>query len=467
MTDQHRYEFLGGHGCPNLKTPHIDALMQEGVDFRRTYSQTAICMPSRVTVFSGQYLHTHGIQSNSTTADMGHLTLLPALLRDAGYATAMIGKNHAGHHAQIGFEHARICAGEHTGENNDYLNYLESHDLAQYWYGGGRPSGLEKIREYMAYTSRIPYRHSVEAWTGDESIRYLRDRDKTKPFFLWTSFERPHPPICVPTDNPFPYDPDAVQLPPYSENWYNLPESCRPGVENIWNVHHTGEGPLRQAIANYMSLISMIDDQVGRIVAELAAQGELENTLIVFTADHGEFAGENGQFGKNVSTYDVLYRVPLVWYWKGKTQHDQFYEPTELTDVMPTILDLCGLETPRTVQGRSMAPAVLGSVLQCNAPWQGRDAVFFETPFVKTVRTRTHKLSVCWRGHHAWGMLFDLEADPHETRNLYDRPEYAWVRHDLELRLLRWFIETQQPQRHGCGRGETPPSPDWRWFRAE
>ena len=150
MTDQHRYEFLGGHGCPNLKTPHIDALMQDGIDFRRTFSQTAICMPSRVTAFTGQYLHTHGIQSNSATADMGHLTMLPALLRDNGYATSLTGKNHAGDHTQIGFEYARICAGEHQGENNDYVDYLKGLGLEQHWYGPGLPYNLEKIRAYMS-----------------------------------------------------------------------------------------------------------------------------------------------------------------------------------------------------------------------------------------------------------------------------------------------------------------------------
>lgn len=461
MTDQHRYECLGCHGFQLVKTPNLDKMMEDGVDFQRTYAQSAICMPSRVTAFTGQYLHTHGIQSNSNKADMGHLTMLPNYLRNYGYETAVVGKNHAGHHQQIGFDYARVCAGIHQGENNDYRDYLREFDLEQYWCGD------QAVKAYDAYVSEIPYKHSVEAWTGDESINYLQNRDKSKPFFLWTSFERPHSPTCVPKDNPFPYNPDEIVLPTYDERWYNLPDTRRPGCENNWNVFQSGEEKLKQAIANYLSLISMIDDQIGRVVAELDSQGELENTIILFTADHGDFCGENGQFGKNVSTYDVLYRIPLLWYWKGKTAREQFHELTEMVDVMPTILDMCEIPTPPTVQGKSLAGPILASTERCGTPWLGKDAVFFETPYIKTVRTKTHKLSVCWKGNHSWGELFDLNNDPREMNNLYNNPEFSWIQRELEERLLRWFIETQQPQVHGFGREVTHPDLSWRWFHAE
>lgn len=455
MTDQHRFECLGCHGDPVVKTPNIDRLSADGVDFQRCYSQSAICMPSRVSAFTGQYLHTHGIQQNSGHAQLTGLTTLPNVLKQHGYQTATVGKTHGGPSGPLGFEYVRICGGESVGEVNSYHAYLEEHGLAE--------KGKDQaFKAYDAFESAIPYEHTLEAWTANESLKFLDQRDPEKPFMLWMSFERPHAPTCVPPDNPFPYDPAAIELPPHDERFYTKPDTRRPGCENAWNVFNTGEKKMRQALANYYSLISMIDDQVGRVIRRLEESGEMENTLIIFTADHGEFAGEYGQFGKNTATFDVLYRIPFIWYWKGKTGRDRIYELVELIDFMPTILELTGIEIPRTVQGASLANAVLGSPLRCGIPWDGKDAVFFETPFIKTVRTKTHKLSIGHKGaRRSWGQLYDVVNDPRETDNLYGRPEYQWIQQKLEQRLLEWFIETQQPQVHGCGWNET--FADWRW----
>ncbi len=458
MTDQHRYEALGCHGNKVVKTPNIDSLAAGGVDFQRTYSQSALCMPSRVTLLTGQYLHTHGIMTNCNSVDVSSLTTLPNFLKNNhNYQTATVGKTHSGHCDDMGFEYSRICAGGNDGEQNDYHEYLKKHGFGDNgWYNDTH------VKEYDAYVSNIPYKHSVEAWTGDETIKYLEQADRNKPFLLWSTFERPHPPTCVPDDNPFPYNPDDIELPPYDEKWYNKPDVKRPGCENMWNVFQTGEKKLRQAIANYYSLVSMIDDQIGRIMKQLEKMGELENTIIVFTADHGDFCGEYGQFGKNLSTFDVLHHIPLIFYWKGKTGKEQIHELTEMIDVMPAILELCGIECPDTVQGQSLASAVTGSGMRCGKPWDAKQAVFFETPFVKTVRTKTHKLSICWKEQISWGQLYDLDADRKELNNLYDNPAYAHIQRDLEIRLLRWYIQTEQPQVHGAGKDET--CPPWRWY---
>lgn len=462
MTDQHRYECLGCHNHPIVKTPNIDKLAQGGIDFQRAYSQSAICMPSRVSLFTGQYLHTHGIEGNNKHADVSGLTTLPKMLKDTyGYQTAAIGKTHAGNSKDMGFEYFKICAGENDGEKNDYVEYLNKLGYEDTWYLNGW-NDKKVIREYYEHTSEIPYKHSVEAWTGDETLKYLDTVDKEKPFMLWATFERPHSPTSVPEDNPFPYDPEQIELPPYDEGWYSKPDTRRPGCENMWNVFHTGEDRLRQAIASYYSLISMIDEQVGRIVNKLEEIGELDNTIIVFTADHGDFCGEYGQFGKNLSTFDVLYRVPMIFYWKGKTCKEQIYELTEMVDVMPTLLDICDIDIPKSVQGQSLGNAVRGNTLQCGLPWDPKEAVFFETPFIKTVRTKTHKLSVCWKETTSWGQLYDLDADPGELKNLYNNPEYAYIQRELETRLLCWYIQTEQPQVHPAGTAET--APPWRWY---
>jgi arylsulfatase A-like enzyme len=169
----------------------------------------------------------------------------------------------------------------------------------------------------------------------------------------------------------------------------------------------------------------------------------------------------DGQFGKNLSTFDALYRVPFIWYWKGHMGRERIYEQFEMIDAMPTFLELCGIPCPRTVQGISLAKPLLGSEFRGGAPWDGKEAVFFETPFVKTVRTKTYKLSYCWKAIRSWGQLYDLNADPGELKNLYGNPAYERIQSELMERLLKWWIETQQPQAHGGNYDET--APPWRW----
>lgn len=456
ITDQQRYDCLSCHDHPTVKTPHIDRLAQQGVDYRRCFSQSAICMPSRIAALTSQYLHTHGIQSNAKDADTSHLTTLPQVLKENGYRTGVIGKSHIGNSSDMGFDYKCLCAGMASGETNAYEEYLNHHGLSE--------DGVDRAyKEGDAYVSSIPYKHSLEAWTGEEAIRFIDQPDSENPFFLYLNFERPHAPTSVPADNPFPYDPEAIQLPPHDERFYTKPGVRRPGCENAWSIFSMGEQKFRQTIANYYTLISMIDDQVGRVVAHLEKTGQLENTVIIFTSDHGDFGGDFGQFGKNVSTFDALYHIPLIWYWQGVTDREPLYELTELIDVMPTILDLANIPIPRSAQGTSLAPAILGSGKRRGGDmYLTRDAVFFETPFVKTVRTQTHKLSVCYHGEQQWGHLYDLVEDPAEMNNLYDRPDQLWIQRKLECRLLQWFIETQQPQ--VFGNPNNPSHPNIRWF---
>ncbi|MBN1554827.1 MAG: sulfatase-like hydrolase/transferase [Phycisphaerae bacterium] len=459
MTDQHRYECLSCHGHPMVKTPNIDRLAENGVDFQRCYAQSAICMPSRLSMYTGQYLHTHGVQENSKVVDISRFITLPNILKEQGYQTAAVGKTHAGPSDVLGFDYYRICAGMAEGEENDYKNYLREKGLVS------TKEPDQSFKAYDSYVSDLIYADTNEAWTGDECLRFLENRDNEKPFFLWATFQRPHAPTSVPVDNPFPYNPKDIELPSYSERWYTKPDTRRPGCENTWNVFNTGEARLREAMANYFSMISMVDDQVGRILNSLEDKDELEDTIVIFTADHGDFCGEYGQFGKNISTFDVLYRIPSIWYWKGKTGREQIHEMTEMIDTMPTILDLLNLDKPKTVQGDSLADVIHGSRERCGRPWDGKEAVFFETPFIKTVRTKTHKLSICNKEKRTWGQLYDLVNDPLELNNLYQNPAYSHIQQELTLRLVHWFIKTDQPQIHSAGFSET--APPWRWYQPD
>ncbi len=271
----------------------------------------------------------------------------------------------------------------------------------------------------------------MEVWTGNEAIEYLKKRDTDKPFFAQVSFERPHPPLSPSFDCPFSYDPDSLTLPENSkENIGDSPFFFNRNVELKWSAATHGEAVLRLALARYYALITQIDQQVGRILDHLEESGEIDNTVIILTSDHGDYAGEYSRMAKGWS-YDAIYRIPMIIHLPKR------FSPAERTDeligqidIFPTLCDLLEIEVPRSVQGESLLPILEGAV----AP--ERDEVFYEYLTCKTVRTRDYKLNYGFDGEKELGELFDLRNDPHEYENLFDSPKHRDVREGLVRRIL-------------------------------
>ncbi len=455
MCDQLNADCLGYAGRREVRTPHIDRLAQEGVYFTRAYTPCAICMPSRVSFLTGRYPHSHGVYTNADL-DLPRETFSVArYLRDElGYWTGIVGKAHLGCWAGDGYDY-RVTQAD-GGRPNRYHEYLISQGLTPH------AMTFEQARDYGCYETDLDYEHTMEPWTGREAIGAL-DAAGNRPFFLCVSFHGPHAPTEVAHDSPFRYDPDAVVLPSSTADEFETkPLYRRAGVENLWTSNATGEQALRRALACYYSVISAIDDNVGKVLAYLEAQGKLDSTLVVFTADHGDYAGEHGQFGKSgVGMYEPLYRVPLIFNWRGHTGPHRFSDLVEIIDFAPTICDLVGLPILPQVQGESFLPALQQSHIQSGTGWVGKQEVFTETPFLKTIRTTQWRLSYYFGGQET-GEMYDLVNDPGETRNLFADPAHAPVREQLIHRLLDWIIRTEQPVAFGIGMG---PMPDWRWYR--
>jgi len=317
---------------------------------------------------------------------------------------------------------------------------------------------LGDISKFCSFENAIPTEHSLEVWTGDEAIRYLRSRDRTQPFFAEFSFERPHPPLSPSFDCPFKYDPDALTLPEnMEENIGASPFYFNRNVELKWSAATHGVQELRLALARYYALISLIDRQVGRIMDELRQGGDLDNTVIIFTADHGDFAGEYSRMAKGFN-YDAIHRIPMIWYMPERFQPaERRMEMVEEIDVFPTICDLIGIATPRSVQGQSLLPILKGQAMQ------NRDTVFFEYTMCKTVHTREHKLSYGFDGQKEIGELYDLRKDPHEYENQFGSSDYREIRESLIRRLLDWQIAAAQPPNWAPGHEHYPPT---RYFSA-
>jgi len=458
MSEQTNANCIGCYGSPDVKTPNIDALAGGGVRFERAYATNPTCMPSRFSYLSGMYPHSHGIGANHSEACPDPaLALTRALAEQAGYSTGFAGKTHIGRWEDQVFDVGFPSTG--SPNRNGYREYLEENDLTKLV----KPVTAEEHIHYDMHQTELPYEHSQPVWTANTAMRVM---DELKdPFFMWVSFDKPHGPFTLPKDPPVTYDPRDLSLPPGSSRSFHLkPFSQRLGIENMWDIETTGEGPFLRALAAYYTLISMVDDNIGRLMKHLDERGILENTIVIYCADHGDFGGEHGQIGKNaLGGYEQIYRVPMVWSWKGQFGREVVRGLVENVDFFPTVCDLVGVEPPASVQGESYAHALRMSAGNCGyKQFQGKEAVFFEaSSLTRTVRTTTHKLTYRYDGAEQ-GEMYDLTRDPMETVNLFDLPECAPLRERLLRKLLNQMIRTEQPRTFSeCDQ----PAPPWRWFQ--
>jgi choline-sulfatase/uncharacterized sulfatase len=435
MDDQHSARCLGGYGNDDVQTPNLDSLAEEGARFERAYCNNPICLPSRMCYLTGRYAHSLGIYGNYGGVPDDTISM-PHHFRTNGYDTGGFGKMHIPvDWATHGFETRQDCDYADTRqwpEENDYYSYLKRLGYAEDYDMG---VGGSRNYPHSVFDSEIPAEHSVEAWTADRTIQWIDGRDGDDPFFAWMSFQRPHPPYAPPPEYTDLYDPDEIELPPRDPGEF----ADKPGgwQNRAGNMEGTSDEDLRQAVAYYYALITLIDEQIGRVLDHLEEQGELDNTIVAFVSDHGDFAGEHGFVRKNVGISEAVHRVPMIWRFPDGVDAGVVNEDlVESVDTFPTFCDLAGLPTPDPVQGRSLTDALTGGSID-------RDAVYCETPNHKTVRTEEYKLTHYVDNED--GELYHVAEDPWEHDNLYHDAEYADVRLDLQEMLLDFFAETEEP----------------------
>ncbi|MCA1808208.1 MAG: sulfatase-like hydrolase/transferase [Lentisphaerae bacterium] len=457
MVDQWNAECFSGLSHPDVKTPNIDRLIEGGACFRNCFAANPICQPSRVSFMTGQYIHTHGVETNhhpSRPKSVNHP--LPLLLKEqGGYRTGAFGKLHLGaFEADAGFDRVEHVCDNPFGEPEYYV-WLRGKGLLDSYLGVERASPQEVKHKFCYGTSPLKAADTNEVWTADRTISFINESDD--PFFAWCTFERPHAPHMPPADAPVKYDPAKLTIPPYDPKYFESKAGhARAGCENLWKAWVLGEDELRRGLAGYYGLMSLIDQQVGRIIAALEKSGKLDDTIIIFTADHGDFAGTQGMLGKNTSTYDAIIRSPYIWYWKNRFDRAMPFDLCETIDLYPTLCEVLGLETPSSVQGASHRAALN------DVPYfRGKDYVFSERILSKTVRSRTHKLTIGTDGAKHTGELYDLVADPDECHNLYNRPELARIQVELLEEMVAWYIRTAQPCYYSQASSLSSPALRW------
>lgn len=482
-SDQQHWDTIGLHNS-EVKTPNLDRLAQRGCLFDRAYCPNPTCTPTRASIITGQHPSEHGAYSLGTKLMEDHVTL-GDVLSDAGYQTTLVGKAHfqqlrstddfpslesypllrdldfwRNHKDRFyGFNHVELARNHadesHAGQH--YAIWMEENGLTDWkrhfqnrWHEyefGEKPTPAQSLKW------SLPEAYHTNSWIADRSNALLADYAKEKkPFFLWSSFFDPHPPYLVPEPWDTMYDPTQVAVPTLAPNEHdrNPPhfgktQEVNPDFSD-WeekggnqmhgcHSHLHDRAELAKEIAVYYGMISCMDKYIGRILDQLDHLGLTENTLIVFTSDHGHFFGQHGLIAKGPFHYEDLIKVPFVASWPGKiVANSRSSAIQSLVDLAPTFLSATGTPVPAFMTGVDQSAAWAG---QCQAP---RTHAVIEnrhqptTIHVKTFVDARYKLTTYFQ--QTYGELFDLTEDPDELNNLWDDPASQTLKGSLMMRLL-------------------------------
>ncbi|MCI9888045.1 arylsulfatase [Micrococcales bacterium 31B] len=432
VADQWRADCLGSAGHPVVRTPGLDRLAQRGTVFESAYSATPTCVPARVSLMLGQTVRTHGRLGYRDkvpfTATHGGETLAASFTR-GGYQTRCIGKLHVWpERDRIGFEEVELHDGylhvsrghDHRHEaTDDYLRFLREREgpSADYLSSGLHCNTLD-ARPWQYSEHSHP-----SSWVIERAVEFVERRDPTVPFFLNLSFHRPHPPLDPPQWAWDRYAEVASEMPAVPRgNWRGDYAAWRVEGETGAKVGRLRDDDLRRARVGYYGLMTHIDLLWQRFSEVLGEHGLLDNTIVLFTADHGEMLGDHDLTQKGLP-YEGSARVPFVLVDPRYTQPTHSRELVDLADVMPTLLDLAGLPVPESCDGRSLARVVrggtgVGSRVDSREFLRGEhEAWGFQIHFI-----RDHRFKYVLLAGPGTEQLFDLHDDPDETTCLLRAP---------------------------------------------
>ena len=432
VADDLRYDAIGACSDAPVHTPHLDRLVEDGCTFTRAHNMGsehgAVCVPARAMLHSGRSLFRLDGPGNITTDHPP----LGAALADAGYHTFGTGKWHNGHEA---FNRS-FDAGRNVffGGMDDHWNVPVCDRRPVDEYPSGRshrfdPGDRGVVTQQRTYERYASGRHSSELF-ADTLCEYLFDRaDDHRPFFAYGAFMAPHDPRSAPGEYLAQYDPADLPLSPAVADRHAIDNGYLHTRDEDLASHPRDEESIRRHLADYYGIISHLDAQVGRIRAALERTGLAEDTIVVFTADHGLAVGRHGLLGKQ-NVYEHSVRIPLLLSGPGLPEGERRDAFTYHFDLYPTLAELLGVEPPATGDGESLVPVIEDDA---TAHRETAFTAFGDTQ--RAVRTDRYKLIAYERPADPHVQLFDLATDPHETENLAADPKYADVREQLAATL--------------------------------
>ncbi|MBD2847384.1 sulfatase-like hydrolase/transferase [Paenibacillus sp. IB182496] len=474
-SDQQHWNTIGAFQS-ELATPNLDRLVREGTAFTRAYCPNPTCTPTRASIITGMYPSQHGAWTLGTKLLEDRHTVGEDF-QAAGYRTALVGKAHfqplrgtaefpsieayptlqdldfwrSYEEPFYGFEHIEL-ARNHTNEahvGQHYALWLEEQGCEDWRSYFLAPTGT--MDPSIRHRWPIPEKYHYNTWIAERSNALLeRYAEQDEPFFLWSSFFDPHPDYLVPEPWDTMYDPEQLTIPELvpGEHDANPPHFAMTQEESpdfsAWResglgIHGYGSHLLpaeerKRLVATYYGMVSLMDKYIGRILDRLDQLGLRENTLVVFTSDHGHFYGQHGLQYKGGFHYEDLIRVPMLVRYPGLVPAGRVSDAIQsLVDLAPTALRMCGIDVPHAMTG-----------VDQSAVWRGeqaeaRDHALCEfrheptTIHQKTYVERRYKITVYYK--QAYGELFDLQEDPGELRNEWSNPAYAELKSELLLKL--------------------------------
>ncbi|MEP1208115.1 MAG: sulfatase-like hydrolase/transferase [Rhizobiaceae bacterium] len=438
MTDQQRPDTLGFRGQTPCRTPNIDRLAAEGISFDRAMTPCPLCLPSRASLFTGLYPTQNDMMSNQD----GYLTSCQMLdhFRSAGYQINYAGKWH------MGEENIGDFTDNHAGDSTAiYSQWCKDQGLMDGWMFNDpatRTTRTPSMSIPKVHCQDLPVDKTNEAYVTDFALQMIRDRDPNKPFFQVVSYNGPHPPFMIPEPYFSMHDPADVPLP---ENFG--PQAGEHEVNQtsyyrqLFLDHGEDFDAWRASYAVYWGFVTMIDDMVGRIIEVIEEQGLMDNTIVLYTSDHGENLGAHGLWQKMVP-YDESIRVPLIL--RQPTADPARTEmPASLVDVAPTLANLCGLAVSPDWPGRDLM----------RGDWSDADnpaSFAMHRPIGDWMNVTDWRMIERYRFKYVWyrdqsDELFDLQNDPAELNNLLDDPAHQSRLATLRRELDAFLQKTNDP----------------------
>jgi len=433
-TDQQRFDTIGALGNPHVHTPVIDELVHKGVAFTNAYCQSPICTPSRASIMTGLYPSKARNTRNGNDTFPTDTPLISKLIADSGYACGLIGKFHL------------VSAGKRPEPRlDDGFDYWQhSHAPRDDW-----PEGAHAYADWVREQGKDldTMRHSDERvdpeyhqtkWASDCAIDFISRDHGDRPWLLNVNVYDPHPPFIPPKEYEKRFDPDDMPGPYFKES--DLEHQRKLGSIDFQGEPKPPEAcDAKSAQARYYAMIAQIDDQLARILKALDDTGQRENTVIIFTSDHGETLGDHGLMFKGCRFYEGLVKVPLIFSQPVAFESNkQCGGLVELLDLSATILDIAGVDIPEYHQGRTLLPILKGEETGQHIREAARCEYFDALDphftggtgsFATMYRTERYKLVVYH--NKDLGELYDLREDPWEFNDLWDDPGHAEVKNRL------------------------------------
>ena len=484
-SDQQRSDCYGFAG-KSVKTPHLDKLRAEGMHFSSCITPAPVCQPARAAILTGKLPKTNGVKDNGIDLrpEVGGQSFAAAL-SEAGYQTALIGKAHfattqtftpqptpecksgsaeyppSWTGPYMGFDYVELVTQGHwhkirppvlppSGQHyeNWFFNEVGGAEGFELWKSETQPNRGAA----QTWASALPVAWHSSSWVGDRAIDWISKQKEETPFCIWVSFPDPHHPFDCPEPWSMLHDPSDVELPEFLEKdldrrpwWHRQSLEAEPEIKDpvLKKFRKQGsrmpdqsEEQLREMTANYYGMISLIDHNVGRIVNCLKEKGMLDNTIIIYTSDHGDHMGERGLYLKGPMLYDSLLNVGMIVRGPGVEPGGSNNQPVTTLDVGATFCEYAGTSMPAEAQSQSLKACFEGGASPHCAVYSEWDVAASRCGVrldLRTVHTGDAKLTVELQS--GAGELYDLTTDKNEMYNLWDDPQHAALQEKLEALL--------------------------------